>query len=745
MKKILTLVLYLFFLHLLSAQNPAGRPRIGLALSGGGAKGLAHIGILKAIDSAGLKIDYITGTSMGSIVGGLYALGYSADSIEKMARHLEWEVLLSNQTSLRALTMEEKSEYGKYAIELPLVDGGFHLPTGVLESEEMWLKLNESFAPAYNITNFNNLPIPFRCIATEVSTGNAVVFDHGNLVTAIRASMAIPTVFTAVDLDGRLLVDGGIVRNFPVSDVRNMGADFVIGSSVSSGLLPSEKLTDGAQILMQVMFLRDGLQHEKQAKLCDIFIEHPLDDFSAASFGRANEIIDLGLEQGRLLYPKLKRLVDSLDAIYGKSGPAVRRLPKADSVFISSYEIHGLRRTDESYFTRMMGFETGRYYDVTRLANRVRNVFGTRYYQRVLYSMEPLPDGNVNIIFDVKEFAPTQAKLGLHYNSFSGISLITNLTTRNLFFPASRSLVTLALSENFRARGEHLQQFGLKGRLAFIGSLQFETFSFKTYRKFTPDGLQRQSFFKGETRFQISSNRRFSAGTGWRYEWLKYKPSIQSEFDVTGNNRIHTGFIYLSSNTLDATVLPGKGLKMEAEAGYVFRQNPNLTFLQNGTPVTDPDSLGFRYNNYPRFLLKIEWYKPVGSRTTLLMFHQTGLNFNYNQNILNEFAIGGLTPQFRNQVPFAGLSEALVYTPSVSALHLGLRFKASGNLYVTALVGALQHNFVSRRRGLQAPAFLSGQALTLTYNTPIGPIEVSAMHSDQSEKVSTYVNIGLAF
>lgn len=745
MKENLALLLSLLLLNLLAAQNPAARPRIGLTLSGGGAKGLAHIGILKAIDSSGLRIDYITGTSMGSIVGGLYALGYSADSIEKMARRLEWDVLLTNQTSLRALIMEEKGEYGKYAIELPLVDGGFRLPTGVLESEEMWLKLNEFFAPAYNITDFDRLPVPFRCVGTEVSTGNAVVLDHGSLVSAIRASMAIPTVFTAVDVDGHLLVDGGVVRNFPVSDVRAMGAGFVIGSSVSGGLLPAEKLTDAAQILMQVIFLGDGLQHAEQAKLCDIYIENPLSDYSAASFNRANEIIDLGLEEGRRLYPRLKRLTDSLEAIYGESVRAARRLPKADSVFISAYEIRGLKRTNEAYFTRMMGFETGRFYDVARLANRVRNVFGTRYYQRVLYSMEPLSDGSAKIVFDVTENAPTQAKLGLHYNTFSGISLITNLTTRNLLAPASRSLLTLALSENFRARAEHLQQFGAKGRMSAAGSLQFETFGFTTYRKYSPDGLQRRSFFEGEARLQFSSNRRFSAGAGWRYEWVKYKPSIPSGFDLKGYYRNHTAFLSLAGNTLDAAILPKKGLKIESEAGYVFGQNPDIAYLLNGEPVSGADSLGVRYDNYPRFSLKIEWYEPLGRRTTFLLNHQTGLNFNYKQLILNEFAIGGLIAQFRNQIPFAGLGEAVVYTPSASVLQLGIRFKASNNLYIKALVNGLEHNFISRRRGLQVPGFLSGQALTLTYNTPVGPIEISAMHADQSKKVSTYVNIGLAF
>jgi NTE family protein len=744
MKNALSIALFFLSTFSLSAQS-SPRPKIGLSLSGGGAKGLAHIGILKAVDSAGLKIDYLTGTSMGSIVGGLYALGYSSDSIEKMARALEWEVLLTNKTSLRAMIMEEKEEYGKYALELQLMDGGFKLPTGVLEGEEMWLKLNEMFAPAYNITDFNKMPISFRCIGTDISTGSAVVLNKGNLVNSIRASMAIPSVFTAVEIDGKTLVDGGIVRNFPVTDVLEMGADYVIGSSVSSGLLPQEKLTDAASILMQVIFLPDGLQHQEQKKLCDIYIEHPVEeDFSAASFGRANDIIDVGIKEGQKAYPFFKRLADSLDAMYGKPDLTARRLPEADSVFISEYEIRGLSRTSKAYFTKMMGFEPGRYYDVTRLSKRVRNVFGTRYYNRILYSLEPLPDGTTKVIFDVDENALTQAKLSLHYNSFSSISLITNLTTRNLFAPASRSLVTLALSENFRARGEHLQQLGKNNRLAVLGGAQFETFEFTNYARFTPSGSQRQTFFKGELKTQFSTERKWTLGAGWRYEWLKYRPSIASQFDLRGDNSVQSAFAYTVFNTLDAAVFPEKGLKMYVEAGYLFAQNPNLTLSVNGEPETQLDSLGIRKDEFPRITFDAEWYKPVGQRTTLVLQGQAGLNFNYGQVILNDFAIGGLTNQFRNQITFAGLQEATVYTPSVAALSVGLRHEVINNLFMTLRADGAAHNFISER-SLRVPDFLSGAALTAAYNTPIGPLELSVMYSPDSGNVGTYINFGLAF
>jgi len=202
----------------------AQRPKVGLVLSGGGAKGISHVGILQAIDSAGLKIDYVTGTSMGSIIGGLYAIGYSGKEIKKISDNLDWDVILSNKPNYPDISIDEKDEYGKYSVEVGLKGLKPQIATGLLESEELWLKLNELFLPVYNIKDFSKFNIPFKCIATDLSNGNAIVIDKGEIVTALRSSMAIPSVFTAVDYDSTKLVDGGIIRNFPVTDVKEMGA-----------------------------------------------------------------------------------------------------------------------------------------------------------------------------------------------------------------------------------------------------------------------------------------------------------------------------------------------------------------------------------------------------------------------------------------------------------------------------------------------------------------------------------------
>src|SRR6478736_1383895 len=264
----LLIILFIALSLKVSAQTPSAK--IGLTLSGGGAKGIAHIGILQAIDSAGLNIDYITGTSMGSIMGALYATGYSGNELEKIARDLDWDNLFSGKPLMENVNIDEKSEFDQYAVEVPFEKGKLKIGTGLIEGQEIWLKFQELFLPVYNIKDFSKFSIPFVCIATDLSTGKAVILDRGEIVTALRASMAIPSVFTAIDYNGTKLIDGGVVKNFPVENVIAMGANYSIGVNLSQGLLKADKLTSPVDILMQVSLYKDADDFHREKKLCNL-------------------------------------------------------------------------------------------------------------------------------------------------------------------------------------------------------------------------------------------------------------------------------------------------------------------------------------------------------------------------------------------------------------------------------------------------------------------------------------------
>jgi NTE family protein len=743
MKFFLVYALFFFWLNYLFAQdaNLHKRPKIGVTLSGGGAKGLAHIGILEAIDSAGLKVNYITGTSMGGIIGAMYAVGYSADSIEKLARKIDWDLLLSNQLSLRNITMEEKSEYDKYDVELPWVHDWFRISTGFLEGQELWLKFAELFYPVYKIKDFNKFQIPFKCIATDISTGDAVVLDSGELVTAIRASMAIPTIFTAVDYHGRKLVDGGVARNFPVNDVKKMGADFVIGSNVTNELLSSDKVNNALQVLLQIAFFRESEDTRKEVPLCNIYVAFNMEKYSMGSFGESDKIIDLGIAEGRKLYPLFKRLADSLNSIYGEEVVTSDLLAKANPVRITSVEVHGLERTSEDFFLHSMDFYRNHFYSNENLLHMVRRAAGTRYYSLVSYSLQPLPDSSCRIIFEVKENSLTFAKIGLHYDQFNGIAAIFNLTSRDFFTPNSRSLVTVNIGDNFRVKGEHIQYLGRLSNFTFTPSFQFDNLSFITYDNYKEAGLYAQNYLKLDGKFDYSTSRNITFGGGTKVEFINYKPSLTSSLEFQGNNNFTTGYVFFDHNTLDRAIFPHRGVKIDAEADFVFTQDPDVKIHLTNTST---DS-SFSRNQYQRVLFNEEGYIQLSRRSSILANSLAGINFNYGFSIMNEFVIGGLINTFHNQIPFAGLREGTLYSPSVAELQLGYRYQIFNNSFLTAKTNVLFSNFFTTSSVFNTPDFLSGYVLTFSYNFALGPIEVSAMYCDQAHRVIGYVNIGIPF
>ena len=741
---LMLLISFCFTNNALSQQKP-GRPKIGLTLSGGGAKGIAHIGILKALDSAGLKIDYITGTSMGSIVGALYAVGYSGNQIEKIAKEINWNDLLSNTSDMRSIIMEEKDEYGKYAVELPFQNHGFRLPTGVVESEELWLKFSELFFPVSDIKSFDKFSIPFKCIATNAANGEMVILDKGEIAQAVRSSMAIPSFFTAVDYNGKKLVDGGLVRNFPVRDARTMGADYVIGVNVSSGLTPTEKLNNPVAVLMNSVFFKESEDSKKEIPLCNIYIPMPVENFGTSSFNKSQEILDTGIAVGNRFYEQFKAVVDSLDQIYGKEIFISNRLPKKDSVLISAVETIGLNKVDPVFFNHFLNIKPGQYYTPEAISKRIRKVFGTRYFNRITYTLQSQQDGRSKIVFHVMENPISAAKAALHYNTFTGVSLVFNFTTRNFFTKSSRTFLTMNLGENFRVRGEHMQYLGKNKNIAMILGTRFESIDFNTYSDYKAEDVYRQNYFMGEIKFQYSWNRSSAVGIGTRYENLFYKPSLKANFSLKGHNDFLTSTIYFKHNTLDRNVYPRRGTYIDLNLDYVYAQSGKLEFYSDGQPIINSDSLGIEYEPYIRASSMIQQFFKVGRKGTFEALFQAGLNFNYSQFFLNDFYAGGLLRQFRNQVTFAGYPEGTVTTGSLAALQAAYRHELYSSLYLTLRANGMFYNLISNKNFNTETSFLSGYSLSIAYLTTIGPIEFSVMYGDQSKRLTTYVNIGLPF
>lgn len=739
MKFFLPFILAFGFTVGIHAQEKV-RPRVGLTLSGGGAKGLAHIGILKAIDSAGLKIDYITGTSMGGILGALYAVGYSGNDIEKIARGIDWDQLFGNQIPLQTLSMEEKEQYSRFAIELPYVNNKIKLQTGVIKGQELNLKFSELFFHVSDVRNFNRFKIPFKCMATDLETGNLVVLDTGNITTALRATMAIPSIFSAVNIGDKNLVDGGVVRNFPVKNVKEMGADIVIGSNVSNGLSAKEKITNPIDVILQMAFFKEAGDFKEEIPLTNYYIFMPLEKYNMGSFGSSDIILNDGLETGRAYYPLFKKLADSINAITGNETRKTDSI-SSHTVFITGYRVTGLKKTKATFLAHLMNFDDNRFYTAAQISKSIRRAYGSRYYSNINYTLDHTSPDTATIVFNVEENPNTYVKAGVYYTRFRGINVNLNMTSRDLFIPNSRSMVSLSLGESIQLEAEHLQYLGRIKNIAFQTGFRLDNQEINSYSNFKADGSYKQNYSQTFLNFQNSGNNKVAAGVGTAFEYIHFGPAIRSASEVKGNFTNFKSYVYLKYNSLNQIFYPTKGLKMNMELAQVYDQKNRITQLENGQPI--PNTLNF--DNYSRFYFDGTVFAALNSKFNLFTGLQAGINFTNKPNVLNNFLIGGINGNYRNQVKFAGLEEASVNSSSVGVLQLGLRYNPVNNVYLIGRINGGVKDFATSKNSTSSVTGLSGYALTFAYRTPIGPLELSAMYSDQSKRLQSYVLFGITF
>lgn len=723
-------------------QSGAVRPKIGLTLSGGGAKGLAHIGILEAIDSAGLKIDYLTGTSMGSIVGALYSMGYSGTGIEKMARELDWNNLFTNQPVLTDISYEEKKEYNKYIIEIPFEFGKPKLASGVIAGEQLWLELARMCWPANGVRDFSQFNIPFKCIATDVANGAIVTLDTGDVVTAIRASMAIPSIFTAVNIGDRKLVDGGVVRNFPVITAKEMGADIMIGSNVAEGLRKSDQLQTPLDVIQQLGFYKDADDFKDERQLCDIFIQHKLENYSAASFGSVDSIIEIGKRKGREMYPVFKHLADSLQAIYPLPPFEKDRLPFTPDIELAQIRVNGLKHSDEKFFLGRLGLKPGGCYTSEHIKEAVLNVFGTRFYKMITYDLVPAGNRQTIMNVNVEENPLTYVKFALSYNSFTNASAIVNITQRNFIVPNSRAFVTVAISENPRIQAEYFKYTGHDRNFGVGLGFYFEDNAMTHYENLKAKQDFHSKYLSTDIHFQYTLNSIMAIGVGTRWEFLNLNPRFADEQEIRGNSTQLNSYFYAGINSLDRKVYPRRGMDLQFEAGWVYNENPNFRVFRDGVQQS-LDSTNFNFAEYQRAMLQAKYHIPFGFRGALQIQAGGGVNFNHRQGPINAFQIGGLNNVFRNQLPFVGILEGEVSTSSAATLQLAYQYEVARNIFTTPRIGAAVYDFMGDVD--QKYKYLSGYGISTGYSTFMGPIEGTMMYCNQDGRLRFYVNIGFNF
>ena len=405
------------------------RPKIGLVLSGGGARGVAHIGVIRELERKRIPIDMIAGTSMGAIVGGLYATGMNADQLEAAYLSIDWTDVLSDTPPRRQLSMRRKFDQAAFQVDksVGIKDGKVQVPAGLIRGQKLELELQRLLAPVADIDDFTQLPIPFSAVASDIVSSETVVLDRGSLAQALRASMAVPGVFTPVDLDGRMLVDGGINNNMPVDVARQMGADIIIAVDISSPLLKQDQLGSALDIITQLTNIMVYRNTEAQVRLLgqnDLLITPELKGFSPGDFVNAMQVIPLGEVATREQADRLASLAVPGDTAIGEARDDGLTLPVIDFIRVDNDS-----EVDDDFLRGKLRQQVGQPLDLEALEQDIGLIYGLDTFDSVQYRIDDQGEQTgIVLVARQKAWGPNYLQFGLSLSS--DLSNDNNLSIR---------------------------------------------------------------------------------------------------------------------------------------------------------------------------------------------------------------------------------------------------------------------------------------------------------------------------
>ncbi len=744
------------------------KPKVALVLSGGGAKGIAHISTLQRLDSLGIVPDLIVGTSMGSVVGGLYAMGYSGDSIAALSKHTDWKVLFGGAVGIKDVSNEEKSEFGKYLLSFEIDDGKPKPILSFINDQNLREFFSIYTLPVFDIDNFDELPIPYRAIATDIVNGKEVVLSGGSLGTTMRASMSIPGVFSPIKQDDALLVDGGVLNNFPTDVAKNMGADIIIGSDVGGGMQPIEKLDNITTILFQTAMLSSNLKSPENAKMCDIFIDHvPNLTYSTADFERSTEIY----EQGKLAVDKnIDKLVE-LSLKLKKFKQRKHQLPIVpNELFIDTIEFKGVSQQNMSIVKSRVNLKLKQNYTMQDLIGGVHRAMGTNLFDEIYFSPFAYND-KMGLRIEGVEKARHQVKTAIHFSSHRGAGIIVNYTGRNIFGNSSRFLVSLDIAQQPRARIQYQKNFGEEKKWWWRTETYGQNLDQDVYFEGELASGLKNTYFIADTEFNRNLNSlRSYVGLGMDYNYSKLKSAFASD---PGEDQLLLKYykyrafdIYAqaSFNTLNKVFYATKGT-----AANVKVSRPLLHEAEIATIHPVEDVLKGSTNGYTKLTTEFEQRFRVNEKVTAILGFSTGFTFidelKQDQVSFVGYGYGGyyflggsiMSPRKSNFV-FPGLNEDELAATQFMMAELGLQYNLASKLYLTphiniASVGFaefdeyIKHAFSPSgnwEENLETSAFFSA-GITTSYNSIIGPIDFDISYVNGIDKVRFFVGVGIQF
>jgi len=708
---------------------------------------MAHLGVIKVMEEAGLRPDYITGVSMGSIIGGMYSLGYTADSLHKIFKSINWKIILSNKIPENKVIFLEKSHFSNSAISLPLSSFKVLLPSGLINGQQVENTLSYYAWPAADINDFAKLPIPFMCIGTDIITYKKIDLKTGYLPDAIRASFSVPSIFTPLKIDSMLLLDGGLIRNFAAAEVREMGADIVIGSYVGFNGYKEEKLQSLSGIMEQIAMFRSLDDFEEQKKLVDVLIRPDTQGFSIFGFENVDSLIQRGYEAALPYKKYFRKLADSLDRI-GAQRPIVNILDKQLYTF-NRIDIEGNKSYSDEQILGVLDIKPGKKIDKYLLTDRIELLYGKAWFDKVKYRFISRNDSLI-LVVDCIEKPKAMLYGSVHYDNSLQSGLIFQISVKDLI--TQRSVINLG------SRIGQYYKFDLN-YLQFIDRNQIFGLSANLYSDNTLIPLLELRGDKGEV---ISRN--FTPGLSVNKRMgLNTMMSVSANFEnlnliihyISDVHLKNLSYNYITAtfnyqvNSIDSKYFPHKGTILNLSA--------STSKLQSAGLKTDSSKVEFEWKNHGEFSFDRfytfhgsvnHYFTPPGKLTFLFGGDVLLITDSDSVSAQNNFyLLGGVESVNKRSIPMFGFQSNEIPVKKLAGFRTGLDIELFENFHVNFMANIFAAQEVNRDKGF---SLLTGFGLGAGYMSIIGPIKIGLMYGNYKReeyfnKIKGYVSIGYNF
>lgn len=539
--------------------------RVGLVLSGGGAKGIAHIGVLQKLEEAGVRIDYITGTSVGSLIGALYSIGYTSDQLLEIAESNIWMDIFTEKPSRRFISNYERMFDDRTIAAFPIRDRSLNLPYGIISGQNLYSFLSRYTWPVHEINNFYDFPIPFATVATNLETGEPKTFRSGYLPDAIRASISIPSLMRPHTIDGVTYIDGGMSNNLPVDDIIDMGANYIIAVNVAAPLLPTESLRTLSDVFTQVLNYRINEKIISQIQKSDIYISpEKTNSFDIIDFARVDELIQIGYEEAELYMPQFRKIAEK------QKSPLVQRsgIGQYGTLPFNRVIVTGNELISDEFILSELEIEDNLNLTPDFIDQKISQLYSTQLFKLITYQVKPHDSGSYNLHINVQENQSDVFSVGLRYETQTDASILLSSQFRNLLFNNSSFRVELRLGSDLQAMADLLAFGGLGSRLGvrFLAMYQSENID-----QF--NGTERTARFQNNLlRFEISVGNYLSSNNliavGVRRNNIFHNNTINPGLIQSSSVNHQSYFLRLNRDSYHRKAYPKNGTRFVANVAY---------------------------------------------------------------------------------------------------------------------------------------------------------------------------------